>query len=53
MARNPQGLEAKGKEVNDQLNERLVSLMDYIGSVAKDADAIAEVKRAQASTENH
>lgn len=30
--------------MNDQLNERLVSLMDYIGSVAKDADAFARAQ---------
>lgn len=30
--------------MNDQLNERLVSLMDYIGSIAKDADAFARAQ---------
>lgn len=30
--------------MNDQLNEHLVSLMDYIGSIAKDADAFARAQ---------
>ena len=37
--------------MNDQLNERLVSLMDYIGSVAKDADAFARAQLPDAARE--